>query len=112
MRDVGTEAVRRLGALTRQIATATRADSPDRKQSAIFHARITGRDPAPSDIRRPITVWQGADDTWLPMRHALRLTELLPRGDLRIVPDTGHALPLVIAEDILHSLAPNDRMGR
>jgi hypothetical protein len=36
----------------------------------------------------------------------MRLIGQLPHSDLRIVPETGHALPLVVAEDILDDLAP------
>jgi pimeloyl-ACP methyl ester carboxylesterase len=59
-----------------------------------------------SEVQQRVTVWQGENDTGLPMSHARRLTADLPNGDLRIVPATAHALPLVIAEDILGDLAP------
>jgi pimeloyl-ACP methyl ester carboxylesterase len=57
-------------------------------------------------MSNPVTVWQGEHDTWVPMSHAHRLVAALPRGDLRVVPSTGHVLPTVIADTILHDLMP------
>jgi pimeloyl-ACP methyl ester carboxylesterase len=40
------------------------------------------------------------------MRHARRLASRLPNSTLKVVPATGHLLPLVVAEEILEDLAP------
>ncbi len=58
-------------------------------------------------IRRPVTVWQGEQDTLLPMSHARRLASTLPSSELRVVPSTGHYLPAVIANEVLADLAPS-----
>ena len=61
---------------------------------------------APTEVRRHVTVWQGRQDTLLPMRHAQRLAAALPNKTLRLVPSTGHYLPAVIAGAVLDDLAP------
>jgi pimeloyl-ACP methyl ester carboxylesterase len=58
------------------------------------------------EVRQSVTVWQGEQDTWLPMSHARRLARALPNSTLRVVPSTGHVLPVVIADEILDDLAP------
>jgi len=58
------------------------------------------------EVRQSVTIWQGEHDTWLPMGHARRLASLLPECTLRVVPSTGHLLPLVVADQILDNLAP------
>ena len=58
------------------------------------------------DVQKFVTVWQGANDTWVPMEHARRLTSLLPSSRLEVVAGAGHALPLVAPNEILESLAP------
>jgi pimeloyl-ACP methyl ester carboxylesterase len=57
-------------------------------------------------IQQSVTVWQGEQDTLVPMSHARRLADHLPNGTLRVVPSTGHLLPLVIADEIFEDLAP------
>ncbi len=57
-------------------------------------------------VRQPVTIWQGGQDTWVPMSHARRLADSLPDATLQVVTATGHALPLVIADQILEDLAP------
>jgi pimeloyl-ACP methyl ester carboxylesterase len=59
-----------------------------------------------SSVHQPVTVWQGDHDAGLPMALARSLAADLPNGELRMVPAAGHALPLVIADDILADLAP------
>ncbi len=57
-------------------------------------------------VRRLVTVWQGEQDTLIPMNHARRLANALPSSALRVVPSTGHYLPAVIADVVLEDLAP------
>lgn len=57
-------------------------------------------------VPQSVTVWQGEDDTLLPMSHARRLASALPAGILRTVPATGHYLPAVIADAVIEGLAP------
>ena len=57
-------------------------------------------------IQQSVTVWQGDQDTLVPMNHARRLASALPNSTLQVVPSTGHLLPLVIADEILEDLAP------
>jgi pimeloyl-ACP methyl ester carboxylesterase len=61
------------------------------------------------DIQQPVTIWQGEEDTLVPMKHARRLAGLLPNGTLTTVPLTGHLLPVVMANEILDDLAPTSR---
>jgi pimeloyl-ACP methyl ester carboxylesterase len=46
----------------------------------------------PEDVTSPVTLFQGADDTLLPMAHARNIAERLPGGMLRVVEDAGHFL--------------------
>jgi pimeloyl-ACP methyl ester carboxylesterase len=57
-------------------------------------------------VHQPVTVWQGEQDTLLPMNHARRLATELPNSTLRAVVSTGHYLPAVIADAVLDDLAP------
>jgi pimeloyl-ACP methyl ester carboxylesterase len=57
-------------------------------------------------VQQSVTMWQGEQDTLLPMSHARRLASALPRSMLRVVPLTGHYLPAVIADAVLEDLAP------
>jgi pimeloyl-ACP methyl ester carboxylesterase len=57
-------------------------------------------------VEQSVIIWQGEQDTLVPMRHARRLASLLPNSTLKVVPATGHLLPLVVAEEILEDLAP------
>jgi pimeloyl-ACP methyl ester carboxylesterase len=57
-------------------------------------------------VRQPVTIWQGEQDTWVPLSHARRLASALPNRTLRIMPSNGHLLPLAIADEILEDLAP------
>ena len=58
------------------------------------------------EVGQPVTIWQGQHDTLVPVSHALRLTSLLPNGNLRVVLCTGHMIPLTIPGEILDDLAP------
>jgi pimeloyl-ACP methyl ester carboxylesterase len=58
------------------------------------------------EVHQPVTIWQGEEDTLVPMKHARRLASLLPNSTLRTVPATGHLLPVVMASQILDDLAP------
>jgi pimeloyl-ACP methyl ester carboxylesterase len=58
------------------------------------------------EVRQSVTIWQGEQDKGVPMNHARRLASLLPECTLRVVPSTGHLLPLVVADQILDGLAP------
>jgi pimeloyl-ACP methyl ester carboxylesterase len=58
------------------------------------------------EVAQPVTIWQGEEDTLVPMKHARRLQSLLPNGTLKTVPLTGHLLPVVMANEILEDLAP------
>jgi pimeloyl-ACP methyl ester carboxylesterase len=40
------------------------------------------------------------------MSIARRLASALPNSVLKVVPSTGHLLPLVVADEILEDLAP------
>jgi pimeloyl-ACP methyl ester carboxylesterase len=60
----------------------------------------------PGKVRQPVTIWQGEEDTWLPIAHARRLESLLPTSTLKVVPSTGHLVPLVVADEILKDVAP------
>ena len=61
------------------------------------------------EIQQPVTIWQGEEDTLVPMKHARRLASLLPNSTLRAVPATGHLLPVVMAKEILDDLGPRPR---
>ena len=58
---------------------------------ALSDAQIYARDWAVpfGDIRVPVTVWHGADDSMIPL-HALAPLEAIPGMALRVVPDEGH----------------------
>jgi pimeloyl-ACP methyl ester carboxylesterase len=56
--------------------------------------------------RRSVTVWQGEQDTLVPMSHARRLEAAVPNGTLRVISATGHYLPAVVADAVLEDLAP------
>jgi pimeloyl-ACP methyl ester carboxylesterase len=56
-------------------------------------------------VRQSVSIWQGGQDTLLPMSYARRLASLVPNSTLRVVASTGHLLPLVVADEILHDLA-------
>jgi pimeloyl-ACP methyl ester carboxylesterase len=56
-------------------------------------------------VRQSVTVWQGEQDTLLPMNHARRLATALPSSTLKVVASTGHYLPAVIADALLDDLA-------
>ena len=56
-------------------------------------------------VRQWVDVWQGEEDTLLPMKHAVRLAESLPNGQLRVVPRRGHFLLHREAELILRTIA-------
>jgi|HubBroStandDraft_6_1064221.scaffolds.fasta_scaffold416639_1 pimeloyl-ACP methyl ester carboxylesterase len=57
-------------------------------------------------VRRSVKVWQGEQDTLLPMSNARRLAAALPGGTLRVVSAMGHYLPAVVADAVLEDLAP------
>jgi pimeloyl-ACP methyl ester carboxylesterase len=57
-------------------------------------------------VRQSVTIWQGELDTWLPMNHARRLASRLPNSRLEVVAGASHALPLVVAGEILEHLTP------
>jgi len=57
-------------------------------------------------IHQPVTIWQGEEDTVIPTKCARRLQALLPNGTLHLLPETGHLLPLVAADQILRELTP------
>lgn len=56
------------------------------------------------DIRVPVSVWYGADDSMIPL-HALAPLEAIPGMTLHVVPDEGHySLAVRHAAAILHGL--------
>lgn len=57
-------------------------------------------------VRQPVTLWQGEQDTLLPMTHARRLATALPNSTFRVVASSGHYLPAIIADDVLDALTP------
>jgi pimeloyl-ACP methyl ester carboxylesterase len=57
-------------------------------------------------VRHSVTMWQGEQDNLLPMSHARRLASELPSRTLKVVPLTGHYLPVVVADAVLEDLAP------
>lgn len=57
-------------------------------------------------IQQPVTIWQGEEDTVLPTKCARRLQVLLTSSTLHVVPETGHLLPLVAADQLLQELTP------
>jgi pimeloyl-ACP methyl ester carboxylesterase len=57
-----------------------------------------------ADVRAPVTCWQGADDTLLPMTHARRLAEALPSGTLHVVPEAGHFLAVTHTAEVFGHL--------
>lgn len=58
------------------------------------------------EVQLPVTIWQGEEDTLVPMKHAHRLQSVLPNSTLKTVPSTGHVIPVVMADEILDDLAP------
>jgi pimeloyl-ACP methyl ester carboxylesterase len=57
------------------------------------------------DVRGPVTVFQGAADTLLPMSHAEALAAQLPAGRLEVVEGAGHFLLRSHLERVLDVLA-------
>ncbi len=53
----------------------------------------------------PVTVWHGADDPLVPLRHGSRLAAELEHAELRTCPGAGHFLPLTHAHEIFAGLA-------
>ena len=47
---------------------------------------------APEDVTCPVTLFQGSDDTLLPMTHARNIADRLPGGTLQVVEGAGHFL--------------------
>jgi hypothetical protein len=58
------------------------------------------------EVRQSVTIWQGEQDTFVRMSHAGRLATAPSHAILRVVPPTGHLLPLVVADEIVEDLAP------
>lgn len=44
----------------------------------------------PSQVRTPVTLWQGEADDWTPPPIARRLHSLLPHSELRLIPELAH----------------------
>lgn len=64
-------------------------------------------------IRTPMTVWQGAEDRFVPPQHARYLERHLPDANLQVVPDCGHFLLHRHAERVLSGLVDGgDRASR
>ena len=63
-------------------------------KGAVQDYRVTGGhwDIDLQRIKLPITVWQGDQDTVVPMSHARRLADTLGAGELRVVDGAGHFL--------------------
>lgn len=63
-------------------------------RGAVQDYRVTGGrwDLDLARIKLPVTVWQGDQDTLVPMSHARRLAENLGAGSLRVVGGGGHFL--------------------
>ena len=63
-------------------------------KGAVHDYRVTGGrwDVDLAAVKLPITVWQGDQDTLVPMSHARRLAEKLGAGQLRVIPGAGHFL--------------------
>ncbi|MGH3551646.1 MAG: alpha/beta fold hydrolase [Mycobacterium sp.] len=61
-------------------------------------------------VRQSVTIWQGEQDTLVPMSMARRLASALPNSVLKVVPSAGHLLPLVVADEIVEDLAPLSRV--
>lgn len=58
------------------------------------------------NVQQPVTIWQGGEDIVLPTQCARQLDDQLPNSTLKVVPQTGHLLPLVVVDQILTDLAP------
>jgi pimeloyl-ACP methyl ester carboxylesterase len=59
-----------------------------------------------ADVTQGVDVWQGADDTLVPLAHAERLVAELPDAELHVVDGSGHFIPAQpdrLAE-VLHTL--------
>jgi pimeloyl-ACP methyl ester carboxylesterase len=61
------------------------------------------------DIGVPTTVWHGAEDTMVPLRHGEELAERVPGADLVVWPEAGHLGTVAHVEDILAGLAATAR---
>ncbi len=59
----------------------------------------------PEDVAAPVTLFQGAEDTLVPMAHAEHLAGRLPQGRLVVVPGAGHFLLHTHLDDVLGALA-------
>jgi pimeloyl-ACP methyl ester carboxylesterase len=57
-------------------------------------------------VHQPVTVWQGLEDSLLPMTHAVRMASALPNCTFRTVSGAGHYLPAIVAADVLEDLKP------
>lgn len=58
------------------------------------------------DISVPVTLWQGSDDKICPISHALKLAELIPKSELRMVDGQGHFQLRRILPAVLDVLVP------
>lgn len=58
----------------------------------------------PAGIAAPVSFWHGEADATVPVCHA-RMAAVMPKADLRLLPDEGHfSLPVEHAEAILENL--------
>ncbi len=57
-------------------------------------------------VHQPVTVWQGQEDSLLPMKHAQRLASALPNSTFNTVAAAGHYLPAILTAAVLDDLAP------
>lgn len=57
-----------------------------------------------SDLRVPVTWWQGDEDNIVPLSHAQHIVPLIPGAKLRIRPGDGHLGGLGIAEEVLDTI--------
>ena len=68
-------------------------------------------------VRVPMVIWQGDDDTMVPLRHSQELAKRIPSAELRLWPGEGHLATISHVEDILAALVRaaavnNDRSDR
>jgi pimeloyl-ACP methyl ester carboxylesterase len=56
------------------------------------------------EVAIPVRVLWGADDTWIPVERAHKLTSLIPSATLRLVDDAGHLMhydaPVPLADEL------------
>lgn len=80
----------------------------DQQGQAAFYRQIAQADdrytheiePRYPTIDLPVTILWGAEDSWIPVERAHRLSELIPGSELHVIPQAGHLIQLDAPEHL------------